>query len=338
MSLRQTLKSISILRPVINFLKRTCFYRHFFYAEQCRYDRDRFYRYSGAFRPATQGKLRCDLLANIHSLERSFTMPDFEFGHGGGNILKLIGMLNEYASRGYSMNDFEPQYALGIIGEYRAMHAAAGVAPAPKVQAAIDEILTRFPVPATQQPETTDELFWSHNEDAFPTFAASRHCVREYAGAVPEENVLAAVDLACTAPSACNRQYTKVHFYNSKEEVQKLLALQVGNQGFGHLAEQLLIITTDLTHTNIQQERFDAYTNAGLFLMNLCYALHYHKIAYCLLNWSTTPESDRRMRAAAGIPDNENIVLMLTVGCPPHRFKHALSRKKTAKEVCTVHR
>lgn len=145
-------------------------------------------------------------MMQVHSLERSFTMPEFECGHGGKNVKRPIARVNQYATEGYGMDDFEARYALSIIATYLAIHERAGSPVPGDVLQPAQALLSRYPAQPVFQPRVTQEEFWGRNEAPFPEFAASRHCVREYAGKAPLESIYAAIDLACTVPSACNGQ------------------------------------------------------------------------------------------------------------------------------------
>lgn len=175
-------------------------------------------------------------------------------------------------------------------------------------------------------------------ESSFPEFSASRHSVRHFNGPVSLEQIERAVSLARNAPSACNRQHTRVHCICDKETRKKVLSLQNGNRGFGHLADKLLIITADLHDIRWEEERNDLYTNAGIFLMNLCYALHANKVAHCLLNWSVSPFRDILLRKLVSIPDHETVICILACGDCPEQFSLASSPRKPVSEILTVHR
>ena len=182
----------------------------------------------------------------------------------------------------------------------------------------------------------TPEKLWNDIRSDFATFSASRHSVRHVKGKVPTENIVKAVSLACNSPSACNRQYVKVKLVEDYDKVQSLLELQNGNKGFGHLVEQLLLITVDLSAIRWLAERHDIFTNAGIFIMNLCYALHYHKIAHCMLNWSEGKVMDEELRKRITIPDQETVVLMIMLGDVPDEFMVTSSPRRTVDELFTI--
>ena len=71
--------------------------------------------------------------------------------------------------------------------------------------------------------------------------------------------------------------------------------------------------------------------------MNLCYALHYHGIAHCILHWSVEPATDREVHRLLGIPENEAIVQVLACGMPPEEFDVAASPRRAPEEIVTWH-
>ncbi|MBO7684179.1 MAG: nitroreductase family protein, partial [Kiritimatiellae bacterium] len=132
-------------------------------------------------------------------------------------------------------------------------------------------------------------------------------------------------------------QHCRVHVVASPELRDRLFALQGGTRGFGQDADKALVVTADLSAVRWGWERHDAYTNGGIFVMNLCYALHYHGVAHCILHWSVSPEADREAHALLGIPQNEAIVQVVACGTPPDEFDVAASPRRAADELMTWH-
>lgn len=71
--------------------------------------------------------------------------------------------------------------------------------------------------------------------------------------------------------------------------------------------------------------------------MNLCYSLHYYKIASCILNWSVLPKDDRKLRKIVNIPEEETIVLIVVVGEPSKHFDIAVSKRQNIEDFFTIH-
>ena len=73
--------------------------------------------------------------------------------------------------------------------------------------------------------------------EAFSLIAHSRHSVRNYSSRTISEEIIAkAVELAQTAPSACNRQATKIYAITS---TSKINAIRNGMVASEHLASQV---------------------------------------------------------------------------------------------------
>jgi len=250
------------------------------------YDRARFLRNSPRSRETKAGALAA-IIMTYHVVEKGLTMPEMRLGFGRDVVLSLISALNDFADK-YGADEAQFRAAVAVIAEYKKVHADVGFSLDDERSRAIDALLKRVPVEPSHQIEMTREKYWSALDAPFEVFSASRHSVRNFAGTVSIQQIRDAVELANNAPSACNRQYVRVHCVSDHATIQKCLALQNGNRGFGHLADKLLILTADLRAV-WGAERNDLFTNAGIYLMNLCYALHKNRVAHCMLNFSTPP-------------------------------------------------
>lgn len=284
--LRNFLKNIPGIKPAY-FLVCRLFLNRWRMRKMFSYDRERFLKFSPNSRATTKEGALAGIIMTYHVVEKGLTMPDMRLGFGREMILGLIASLNEFADK-YGTS--EPQFieAVRVIAEYKKVHDDAGFELDEVRSRVISDLLNRVSVEPSRQIEMTRERYWADLDAPFETFSASRHSVRHFSGTISEEQIRSAVALANNAPSACNRQYVRVHCVSDREKIRECLALQNGNRGFGHLADKLLILTADLRAV-WGAERNDIFTNAGIYLMNLCYGLHKNKVAHCMLNWSTPP-------------------------------------------------
>lgn len=268
-----------------------------------------------------------------HVLEKGLTMPNTRFCFGQPRIAGIVDDLRK--NRQYEKEE-EYQYAIGLLKEYLDLHDRNNIELPNSFRASIEELTKLYPkVEPIKQIEITAEEYFSHVEEPFPIFDKSRRTVRYFDKAAPLEDVKEAVMYAGFAPSACNRQSVKCHYFEG-EKVQEILKVQTGNNGFGHLAPQLIVLTSD-TSMVASKEYNDSYTNAGIFAMNLSYALYYKKIASCILNWSVLPKDDKTLRRIAEIPREETIVLIMVLGKTPENFKIAVSKRQPVKEYFINH-
>ena len=67
--------------------------------------------------------------------------------------------------------------------------------------------------------------------------------------------------------------------------------------------------------------------------MNLCYALSYCEVAYCILTCALDNDNDAKIRVVGKIPDNEVVVAMLCCGEPSEEFDVPMSPKRDVDEI-----
>ena len=272
-------------------------------------------------------RMRC------HVLEKGLTMPNTRYGFGQTRILDIVNLLLK--NRQYEKEE-EYIYAIGLLKEYLNLHNRNKQELPVSFRNSIEKLTNNYPdIPPVKQIETTTDEYFSCVNAAFPLFNKSRRTVRFFENAALFNDVKEAIELAGFAPSACNRQPVKCHYFEG-DMVQSILKIQTGNNGFGHLAPQLIVLTTDVSMVGVK-EYYDAFTNTGIFAMNLVYSLFYKKIASCILNWSVTPTDDKLLRKITGIPNHETIVLMVLLGKTPKDFKIALSKRQSISEYLIRH-
>jgi nitroreductase len=302
-------------------------------------DCGRLLEHSSALGADTRGKALARLILFYHVAEKNWTMPDRRMGFGRDAVLNLMEQIEAFEDE-YGKEEPQALHAVGVVRAYWELHEGwEGKSGDETFWAQVGDFVRRHGgVPAARQWHGTREEFFAARERPFPEFARSRHSVRTYGPEpVPEERIRAAVELATTAPSACNRQYARVHCVGGKKRIERILALQNGNRGFGHLADKLLLVTVDLEGIFGAHERNDLFTNGGMFLMNLSYALHWQGIAHCILNWSTSPENDEALRKELPMRESETTVALLTCGMPPAEFGVAASPRKSVSDVFVDH-
>ena len=303
------------------------------------YDKKVFLTYAGSLEATSKCSRISEIVMGYHVLEKGLTMPRRRLGFGHDAVLHLIGMVNAF-ERDFGMGEKMVNHAIGVVKQYLAIHEETGYDfnVDSEFWVKVKEFAaSHVDIPVCPQLHITADEFFAHTNAPFPEFAASRHTCRHYAGVLPLETVKKAVELAMTAPSACNRQHVRVHCVSSHEKRDVIYTLQNGNRGFGRDADKLLVITSDLNCLRWNEERNDIYTNAGMFMMNLCYALHYYKVAHCILNWSVGPESDKKMHSLLGIPDNERIAALIACGPMPTEVDIAASPRKDFSDVFFNH-
>ena len=300
-------------------------------AQAFKYDKAQFMAHAGALHLDRKAAARAEIVMGYHVLEKGLTMPRRRLGFGKGAIVHLMNLIESFERR--FGDDPQVRHAVGVLKAYRELHKDS-----PDPMPRLDAFLAARPdVPTAAQPHVRRADFFSAKDAPFPAFAASRHVVRHFAGPVSRETIAEAVSLALTAPSACNRQHARVHVVDDPALRDRLLAAQGGTRGFGSDADKVLVVTADLSAVRWSWERHDCYVNGGIFVMNLCYALHHLGVAHCILHWSVSPETDREAHRFLDIPPNEAIVQVIACGMPPEEFDVASSPRLSVPDVLTWH-
>ena len=296
-----------------------------------RYDTAQFMENAGALHLDRKAAARAEIVMGYHVIEKGLTMPRRRLGFGKGSVVHLMNLIDSFERR--FGNDPQVSHAVGVLRAYRELHKDSPD-PMPRLDAFLE---ARKGVPSATQPHVRRTDFFAAKDSPFPEFAASRHVCRHFAGPVPRETVEKAVEIALTAPSACNRQHARVHVIDDPALRDKLFAAQGGTRGFGADADKVVVVTADLSCVRWSWERHDCYVNGGIFVMNLCYALHYLGVAHCILHWSVSPDVDREAHRLLDIPTNEAIVQVIACGMPPEEFDVASSPRLSEADVLTWH-
>ncbi len=297
-----------------------------------RYDLQQFMAHAGALHLDRKSAACAEIVMGYHVLEKGLTMPHRRLGFGKGAVVHLVNLVDSFERR-FGRDDPQVNHAIGVLRAYREMHKDS-----PEKMPRLDAFLAAHPdVSAAVEPHVTRTEFFAAKDAPFPQFAASRHVVRHFAASVPRTSLETAIQLATTAPSACNRQHVRLHVIDDHDLRDKLFVLQGGTRGFGQDADKVIVVTADLSAIRWAWERNDCYVNGGIFVMNLCYALHYCGIAHCILHWSVAPETDRVAHKLLDIPESEVIVQVLACGMPPDEFDVAASPRRAPGDITTWH-
>ena len=171
------------------------------------------------------------------------------------------------------------------------------------------------------------------------TFFATRRSIRDFdVSRVPAlEDLVGAVELARNTPSVCNRQGFRVHIYRDRPTIDRILQIQGGATGFNDTVPTVAVVTARRALFVGPMERNQRWVDGGLFAMTLVWAFHAIGLGTCMLNWSMGLRSSDRLRAAADIPDGEDIVVLLAIGHPRSGARVARSEKRSISDLAHFH-
>lgn len=300
------------------------------------HDSYRYFKHSSSiYPPRKSAQLKAKITTRYHNLEKGLSLTEIHLGFGKESILELFEYLNNYVKSGYDQSDTTFQAAVSVLNSYITYHERHDF----KVDW-VKQQLQKYKNTHSDSGgtiELTKDYIIRKELGNFEDLALNRHSIRDFSSeAVPLELIKHAVEIAQRAPSVCNRQSGRAHIIINSDVKNMVLALHKGNRGFGHLADKIIIVTSDIRTFTHVGERNQAYIDGSLFGMSLIYALHSLGLATCALNWSTTYKVDKLMRDVTGIPDYEVIIFLVAVGNYKDTFKVTKSSRIQTDETMRI--
>ncbi|WP_210526150.1 nitroreductase family protein [Rubellimicrobium arenae] len=291
------------------------------------YDALRYWRHSFTAGARVQENLRARIAIGLHFLEYGMSLRDAQPGHALDRAMRLAADLDTYTRR--FGPDATVQIALDALEAYLGFNAASGH-DLPALRARVDALVGGADEGLRGGVEmvTASEIREKGRID-FLSFAEARHSIRQYSPEpVPREAIERAVRVAQQSPSSCNRQTCRAWIWTEREAVQKVLALQNGNRGFGDQLGGVAVVTSDIAHWETAAERYQGWVDGGMFAMSLAYGLHAEGLGAVMLNWSVSQARDRALRRLTGIGDSSLIITMIGFGCLPDELRVPVSQRK----------
>lgn len=320
-----------IPQSIYDWMKRMKYHKEL--NREDRYQNDKLLHFSSTFNNDRNCAL-ATLTIVSHVLEKGITMPGRRYGFGYERVRDIVKRCNGIIKR-YGADFVELQAALADLKQYLDIHKEARYELPKDISEDIEKLIRYLRIYDGNCFSTTKEDFFKTSHD-FAEFAKSRHSVRWYADTpIDEDKLMAAISLAQTAPSACNRQATRIKIVSNPELKKLCYSMQNGNRGFGDKADKWLLITSELGDWS-HNYRFDPYLDAGIFTMNLLYALHYYGIVACTLNAHLTIEQRDVLQKKLGYPESEVPVVFIAIGNPADEFMVPRSRHLGVESVVQI--
>ena len=275
-----------------------------------KYDIDRYLNYS-CMNENNDELLAVKMRLLIHPLEKALSLKNTRPGFGADKVKRLIALYEEYSKT----NGNDPQVlklAESIILNYidfqKQYDMDLNFIPEKFFNSNADKAISGFI-------EISKEEFNKLSD--FEQISTNRHSVRSFS---PEkasrDKLLTAVNLAQTAPSACNRQSTRIYVCDNSQKIELIMSKHKGMNGFTNTSA-ILVITGDLNLYQNEYERNTIFVDGGIFLMNLLYSLQSQGIANCPIIWGNEPDNDDFLYELLKIPKSETIISLVMAGTFP---------------------
>lgn len=265
-----------------------------------------------------------------HTIEKALSLTDCRADFGKEKIKELVRLYLLYITRGGNENNVLDlvHSTLSVYIHHRSLHG-----------------LDCSFIPQELRDNTYHDtrcgaMYFPSTQNDFKTFshiAHARHSVRNYSGMhVKQEDIIKAVELAQTAPSACNRQASRIYAITDEEKIRELKQRHGGIRTFGQPGV-IFAITQDINMYINEYERNTWLVDGGIFCMNLLYALNSVGIVNCPVIWGGMDDEDRFLSDIAGIPDNERTVILVVGGyVPEENVKTPCSPKRPLNDILHI--
>ncbi len=283
--------------------------------------------------PITQEKRRTAILIQSHIIEKGLSLSDVKPWFGQPKIKSLMSDM-----RGYYVKYGDKKllfFVVSMLQSYMDYNA--------KNEGAPTELIAQFESLKLLLGDFYDKSLKGgfvevSKDDAriskfdFKEFAHSRHSVRSFTGKpIDIQFIHNALKTAETTPSACNRQPWYNYVIVDKKVIEDILAIQRGSRQFKDQVSAL-VITSSSAYFFGNDEYNQMYFNAGLYAMNLLYALHSEGLGTIPLNMGLSmPELDR-IKKLCGMPEAQLPISLIAIGLLPEKYKYAKSARFNYKD------
>jgi len=282
--------------------------------------------------------LEAKIILYYHSLEKGLSNINFRYGFGERAYKQLIASMQEYFNKNYDLRSTAYRTGLSVLREYVRKHEKTNI-DTNYIQKNLD-ILSNYDSISDLGGIyiiNKDEVVANSKSD-FKLLTSNRYSVRDYdKNPIDIELINDALNLAKRTPSVCNRQPWHSHIIKDKNLINQVLIVQGGFKGYGHNIDTLILICSNNNYLANYTERNQGFTDSGMYAMSLIYALQYFGLATCALNANLSFEGDHKVRSLLSIPDNQNLVMFISVGNYEDTFKVTKSAREDIKAKTTYH-
>lgn len=294
----------------------------------------RFYKHSSAALDNSNVRELCrDMRITSHAIEKGLALPVVKKGFGKEKINKLLSLMDKYIAIGdYSYDAEAYEMAYGIIScycdnadQYDCDISFIDLSKYAKFISHTDK--KEYGAFETEQYSISERQQWS-----FSQIAHNRHSIRTFEDEPVDKNTIdSVIELAQTAPSACNRQATRIIHVSDREKCRKILDLQGGSKG--HSISELLLVASDLSLYRFISEVGTPFLDSGIYLMNLLYSCEYYGVSTCPLIWDDFGQKAEELRTIIDIPWEYNVTAVVQIGFAPKGAVYAKSKRRNARTV-----
>jgi nitroreductase len=253
------------------------------------------------------------LRRNIHRLEKDLIMKPRREVFGEAFIIQTIDLYRS-SVEAPSITIEEMKWAKDILSSYFETVSSSEVIDLARkryedIPVVSDTIYKSKFVPYMKSEATLSNI----NYEEFMTLCQQRRSVRWYKSeSVPDELINKALEIARTAPSACNRQPFEFLVTNDKQQAPVIAALPAGTAGFSKQVPCIVVGVLSCYPT--EADRHVMYIDSALSSMQFMLALEILGLSSCMINWPGNKSKELKLYKKLSIPLHKRVLMMMSVG------------------------
>lgn len=294
-----------------------------------RYDMKNYLHYS-CMSEENREAMATEIRILSHTIEKAMSLPDCRLGFGKAKITRLIELCEAYGSKAEIKDPQALKLANSVIHEYLKFNTRNGYE--------ITFLPEKYMRNNTEDDIASGVMYvQAKDKTDFETIAKSRHSVRYYSDREIDINdIRRAVEIAQTAPSACNRQSVHVYACVDKDKIGQIMEMHGGVRGFG-TPGVIFAIAGNLNLYQGEYERNTVFVDGGIFVMNMLYALEAVGMVSCPIIWGSEPTNDDKLIDILGISRSHKVVSLIMAGYPVQpEYRVAVSAKRELHDILHV--
>ena len=272
------------------------------------------------------------ILKSSHSIERGLSLSNCRYGFGADKIDRLISLCELYS-------DFEEsdkyiiKLAVDVLNAYFIFNKEHCYSDESlkKNKEKFNAFLQRIQFEEEKKNfggvqnyiPAQAHVSYSELEKCIQT----RHSIRQFKQEPVDQKALKdAINLALKAPSACNRQATRVYILD-KNKFSILTDFLAGTRGFLDEVDKILIVTGKLSAYEIG-EKYQYIVSPSILVGYLSLTLHAKGLGSCILQRDLlSTKKWRKLADKIGAQEDEQMVCMLAVGVPKDNILVPVSKR-----------
>jgi nitroreductase len=260
-------------------------------------------------------QLHYDILLLAHTVEKGLSISNPRQKFGVEKIRKLLSLLDKYENK---WDRFPLEKSFGCLLSYHEWHEKQNYDLGDfgkEIQRFIERCVSIGLEPKGGVKNISKDLIVPDAD--FENSLKSRFSCRRYLPlVVPADLVDRIAYVAVRTPSQCNRQSSRIHYYDDRDTINKLLLLQGGAEGFRESVFNLFVITSEMSAWSGVKARSQSYVDGSLTAMQVLNACQALGLGACPLNLAVTNTKEKQICNVGGISKGERMIMMIAFGLP----------------------